>query len=283
MATPADAATNLLSMTPPVIRFYAGITLVTSLCAYVLQVFSPYAIIWHKSYMAQMPPHLWRLVTSFFLTGPNLSILFDTYMLWKYGSELESQHFGTSGDFLLYLVFNGAIILLLNSFLLGGMYFAPVMAISLAYSWGQRNRGQSMGFFFVQIKAQWLPFAIAAVAAIQAPAAAFILMSGIVSAHAYEFLTVLWPRFGGGTNLLQTPSWLKWSFEGGPGTRGGGTGGVRAYGTGFDPRSQGAPAPRQSQGMFGGTSTGRATGSSAGQSAASAWRNRGSGHRLGSD
>ncbi|KAF3925890.1 hypothetical protein ABW20_dc0104715 [Dactylellina cionopaga] len=108
-------------------------------------------------------------------------------------------------------------------------------------------------------------------------------MSGIISAHAYEFLTVIWPRYGGGTNLLQTPNWLKWSFEGGPGTRTGGAGGTRNYGTGYDPRSRDAAAPTQSQGMFEGSNTGRTTGSNAGAPPAAAWRNRGTGHRLGSD
>lgn len=91
-------------------------------------------------------------------------------------------------------------------------------------------------------------------------------------------------RYAGGTNILQTPSWLKWSFEGGPGTRTGGTGGVRSYGTGFDPRARDAPAPPPARGMFSGSGAGAGRTTATPNSAtAAAWRNRGSGHRLGSD
>ncbi|KAK6349676.1 hypothetical protein TWF696_005955 [Orbilia brochopaga] len=281
MTTPADAITDLLNKTPPVTRFYAGVAFITSLTSLVFQIINPYLLIWHKSFMMRMPPQLWRLFTPFFLTGAGFAILFDTYMIWQYGSELESLHFASSGDFLYYLLFNGVIIILLNTFLLGGMVFGPVMAVALSYSWGQRNRGKPLKFFFVQIKAQWLPFCIIAIAALQAPSSSLVLMTGIISAHAYEFLTVLWPKFGGGTNLLPTPNWLKWSFEGGPGTRSASAGGQRNYGTAFDSRAQNAPAPRQSQGMF--TGGARTTGSNTGYSATAAWRNRGTGHRLGSE
>lgn len=252
MATPADAITNVLNTTPPVTRFYAGVTFLTSLASIVFGIISPYRLIWHQTFIMRMPPQLWRVFTSFFLTGPGFSILFDSYMIWQYGSDLESQHFNTSGDFLYYLLFNGAIILLLNTFVVTGMSLAPIMAIALSYSWGQRNRGRPMKFFFVQIKAQWLPWCIAAITAIQAPAAALVLITGVVSAHAYEFLTVIWPKFGGGSNLLPTPNWLKWSFEGGPGTRDGSVAGHRGFGTAIDPRNQSRPGPEAISGhVFG--------------------------------
>jgi Derlin-2/3 len=38
-----------------------------------------YYVIWHTPYILQFPPQLWRLVTSFLITGKDLSILFDTY------------------------------------------------------------------------------------------------------------------------------------------------------------------------------------------------------------
>jgi hypothetical protein len=38
-----------------------------------------YYVIWHTPYIWQFPPQLWRLVTSFLITGKDLSILFDTY------------------------------------------------------------------------------------------------------------------------------------------------------------------------------------------------------------
>lgn len=53
------------------------------------------------------PPQLWRLLTSFWLTGPKLSIIFDPYFLFIYGSQLEkeSSRFPTTSDFIVYVTF----------------------------------------------------------------------------------------------------------------------------------------------------------------------------------
>ena len=60
-----------------------------------------------------LPPQLWRLLTSFLITGKDLSIIFDTYFLYNYGSKLEtaSPRFSQPGDFFTYLVFVCAAIL----------------------------------------------------------------------------------------------------------------------------------------------------------------------------
>lgn len=48
-----------------------------------------YYVIYYPQSLFWLPPQLWRLVTSFLITGPQLSILFDTYFCgfsgdWKY-------------------------------------------------------------------------------------------------------------------------------------------------------------------------------------------------------
>jgi len=50
-----------------------------------------YYVIWHTPYIWQFPPQLWRLVTSFLMTGPDLGILFDTYFRRSTGSAAH-QH-----------------------------------------------------------------------------------------------------------------------------------------------------------------------------------------------
>jgi len=278
----ADAIFDVINSTPPVTRFYAGIAFVLSLCTWALGVVSPYYIIYHRSYIISVfPPQLWRMVTPFFLTGRGLGILFDTYMIYNYGKDLESQHFNSSGEFLFYLIFMGLVILFLNSTILSGYAFCQVMGLALIYTWSQRNRGRQVRFFVVTLKAQWMPFAILGVVMLQDPASAFTMLSGIVAAHLYEFLTNLWPRFTGGRNLLPTPEWMKFSFEGGPGTRSGRSGGIRAYGTGFDARARDAPAPRGSAGMFTGGAAATGANPAPNVTAGAAWRARGTGHRLG--
>ena len=58
-------------------------------------------------------PQLWRVVTTFLLTGPKLGMILDPYFLYKYGSALETTavRFSGPGDFFVYLVFVCTIIL----------------------------------------------------------------------------------------------------------------------------------------------------------------------------
>ena len=94
------------------------------------------------------------------------------------------------------------------------------------------------------------------------PSAAMIQATGLIAAHLHDFLTRLWPTFGGGRNLVPTPGFIRRMWE--PKTA---TVSHRAYGTAF------APARRDSS-----TSTG-----ASGGVLPESWRNRGSGHRLGGD
>jgi Derlin-2/3 len=100
------------------------------------------------------------------------------------------------------------------------------------------------------------------------PQAAIVQATGLVAAHAYEFLTVLWPQYGGGgRNLLTTPLFVqKWfaNVSGAPRARG--------AGTAFNTRATAAQNIPQRQ-----------TGSGGGWTSGGAWGDRGSGRRLGGD
>ena len=58
-------------------------------------------------------PQLWRLLTTFVLTGPKLGMILDPYFLYTYGSALETTavRFSGPGDFFVYLVFVCCVIL----------------------------------------------------------------------------------------------------------------------------------------------------------------------------
>jgi Derlin-2/3 len=83
-------------------------------------------VIWYTPYIWQFPPQMWRLVTSFLITGKDLSVIFDTYFcmhhfgtvcpisaivnistVYTYGSKLEtaSPRFSQPGDFMTYVLF----------------------------------------------------------------------------------------------------------------------------------------------------------------------------------
>ncbi len=91
--------------------------------------------------------------------------------------------------------------------------------------------------------------------------AALAQFTGLVAAHLYDFLTRLYPTFGGGKNYIQTPQLFKrWFGAGIPAVQ------ARGYGTAFRPATE---VPAQ----------GRSTGSAF----ANAWSTRGQGQRLGGD
>lgn len=135
--------------------------------------------------------------------------------------------------------------------------------LAFAYTSTQDDRGQKATFFVVTIPAQWIPYAMLLMTFVTGgPHAAKVQATGLVAAHLHDFLTRIWPTFGGGRNLVPTPAFVKRMFQTTSATVT-----DRAFGTAF------APAQRTS---------GSATGSSGGVLPES-WRNRGSGHRLGGD
>lgn len=60
----------------------------------------------------QMLPQVWRIFTAFLITKPKFGILMDPYLLYQYGSglERESNRFPRPGDFFVYTIFVGSII-----------------------------------------------------------------------------------------------------------------------------------------------------------------------------
>jgi Derlin-2/3 len=93
-------------------RTFATGVLVTSIACHMKIV--PYAwVYFHYLELFRLPPQVWRLVTSFLLSSPQLGIVMDTYFVFQYASQLETTHpkFGRKEDLLWYLVFCGAVII----------------------------------------------------------------------------------------------------------------------------------------------------------------------------
>jgi len=57
-------------------------------------------------------PQVWRIATSFLITGPKFGMALDPYFVFTYASSLETaaSRFSQPGDFFMYLVFVSAII-----------------------------------------------------------------------------------------------------------------------------------------------------------------------------
>jgi Derlin-2/3 len=145
--------------------------------------------------------------------------------------------------------------------------FLPALSMAYAYTFAQDNPTRQASFFVVQFESKYLPFALLFLAlVIDGPNAAAAQLTGLIAAHLYDFLTRIWPTFGGGKNYIFTPQTVKRWFGAAPGAvqnRGYGIavqGRGRVAGTGA-----GAPDP----------ASGRSTGTN--------WGEVGPGRRLGGE
>lgn len=162
--------------------------------------------------------------------------------------------------------------------LLGGMYMGALVLLSpltlaLAYTFAQEDPHRQMSYIIITFQSKWLPLVMLAMTFVmESPQAALIQSTGLVAAHAYEFLMKIWPEVGGGRKVISTPQVVARWFapEAGSAQR-------RGAGTAFAAR---APA--------GGAQTGASSGGGGGGGWASGfrggggnWGERGPGRRLG--
>lgn len=145
----------------------------------------------------------------------------------------------------------------------GDVFFLQALTIALCYTVMQDQRGQKAGFYFFTVPAQLVPFCMLGATLLMSPTFLPLQLTGLVAAHMYDFLTRIYPEFGGGPNLLPTPGFLSHLVQ---------TPRVlqRDFGTAFRARPPTQPA-------------GGRTSATAGSVLPDSWRSRGSGHRLGGD
>jgi Derlin-2/3 len=253
---------------PPVSRTITAAAVVVSALGYG-GIISLYNVVFASQlvFTTKMFPQLWRVVTAFLITKPKFAILLDPYFLYQYGSsiERESSRFSQPGDFFVYTMFVGSVIVATAGGILNTYTFLPALSLAYAYTFAQDNPTRSVQFFIVSFEAKYLPFAMLFLSfVIDGPDAAATQLTGLIAAHLYDFLTRIWPTFGGGTNYIRTPQIVKGWFSPTPG-------GVqnRGYGHVVEGRGRAAGAP----GSSAQPSAARATGS--------AWGGLGPGRRLG--
>jgi Derlin-2/3 len=137
------------------------------------------------------------------------------------------------------------------------------LILAFVYTYAQDNRGRKAMFYVIQIPVEFLPWAMLVMAFVSGgPSAVLSEAMGIVAAHLYDFLTRIYPAFGGGRNWITTPAFVRRYFGAGTPAHT-----SRAYGTAF----------RQPQPSSGSSSGGWSS------SFQNPWSGRGSGRRLGGD
>jgi len=215
---------------------------------------------------------VWRLITSFLLSGPGLSVLMDPFFLFKYASDCERMKLSRKGDFTVFLLFVGSIIIFLNTFFVHGMTFCSPLILALAYYWSALSApGIRVNFFIAQFPVKFLPWIMLLMTLVQG-GNVLLDLTGIIAGHAYLFLTEIWPEHGGGSNWLKTlgdvvEGWYQIA--------------ERAMATPAPP-PQGL-APRVAAAPRGSVGVGGAPGASGSNffGGGSGWSHRGQGHKLG--
>lgn len=147
-----------------------------------------------------------------------------------------------------------------------GSAFILTSSLLTAFAYtATQDEGGKTRIFILDIPTRAVPLMLCFMTFImtQSTHAALVQATGIVAAHLYDFLTRLYPKFGGGVNILTTPTFVRRWFE--PKAV---SVSNKSYGTSFQPA-----APRAA-----------ASGSTpAGGVLPESWKSRGSGHRLGGD
>ncbi|KAI9799681.1 MAG: hypothetical protein M1825_004416 [Sarcosagium campestre] len=254
---------------PPVARTLAAAALITSLVAYA-GILNPTYLVWYWPYVWKFPPEIWRGVTCFFITNPKLDIIFDTYFIFTYGSGLEkgSSRFAEPGSFFTYILYICGLILSLNAVFFDGAVLTQALIIALTYTYAQDNLNKKATIIVVTVPMAWLPYSMLLITMIRrGPDQALRDGLGIIAAHSYDFLTRIYPTFGGGRNCIRTPQAVqRWFRAGGPRVIN------RSYGSAIRQSVDSQPSRATSNGFsssFGGGS--------------GLWGTRGSGRRLGGD
>jgi Derlin-2/3 len=123
--------------------------------------------------------------------------------------------------------------------------FLPALTLAYAYTYSQDNPSRKVSFFIITFDAKYLPLALLFMTLIMdGSGPALSQATGLVAAHMFDFLTRIWPTFGGGTNYITTPAVVKGWFGGGAGTQQ-----ARSYGMAQQGRSTAdAPASGRSTG-----------------------------------
>ncbi|KAI0130040.1 centromere/microtubule-binding protein cbf5 [Xylariales sp. AK1849] len=198
---------------PPISRTVATVVFVCSVGVYT-HMLSSYPFFFDYRLLLGFPPGIHRFVTSFLLTGPQIGVLFDTYFVFTYLSQLEKSNakFSRKEDLIWYLMFVGTVIIALNQIFTGAGGYLQALLISLCYTATQDQRGQNAHFYVITIPAQLMPYCLLIVQLLF-PNGIYLIMvglTGLVAAHLHDFLTRLYPEFGNGSNLIPTPWFISW-------------------------------------------------------------------------
>ncbi|KAL4974303.1 hypothetical protein BDW66DRAFT_161352 [Aspergillus desertorum] len=222
-----DGAMDDFWALPPVARTLTALTFVQSALVH-SHTLHYYFVPFFPQLIFKARPEIWRLFTPYLLTDPKLNVIFDLYFSMRTMVDSGTATFAN------------------------GFIWEPGSSQT-------DNKGTKTMFFVIEIPTLLLPWArLALTFVMKGWHRASVELTGIVAAHLYDFLTRIYPTFGGGKNYIVTPSFVRRWF-----TRSLRAGQERVYGRAYRP-----PNEREKTGNWA-------------SSVRTAWDSRGSGRRLG--
>ncbi|BGO91892.1 hypothetical protein NBRC10512_007683 [Rhodotorula toruloides] len=281
---------------PPFTRYtifgVLGATLPT-----LLHLVSPYHLAFVPHRIAQNW-ELQRLVLPFLFGGGGLNLVFSLIMLYRSLNELEEGHFQRRlADMTWAFILICGMIIGLNTPLQTPFLFNPFM-MAVIHLWAQTHSANQVNLYgIITIPAPYFPFAMLGMDLLNGgPSAVLRSFTGMVAAHAYYFLSVIYPRQNGGRqpalvrSLLTPPQTLINLLGNGPlvpssyAAPGSSTGGSGSYrlggGTAYRPADGAAGAAARARTTTGGAPAGGSSTATREQQAQHRW---GRGTRLGGE
>ncbi|TVY59269.1 hypothetical protein LCER1_G000478 [Lachnellula cervina] len=160
---------EIFTHAPPISRTLTAVTFTLSVLVY-LKLLDYFLFNLQLSSLIKLPPELWRIFTSLFITWPNLGIVFDTY-------------FSTS---------------LLNLFITYGDIFASPLALCFITSTTRDTWDQPITLFVLRMPSQYFPYALLFLTLIvSGPNEAMIQATGVAAAHLTGEEDLWDPDYGG--------------------------------------------------------------------------------------
>jgi len=195
---------------PVITRVYLTASVVTT-AACALELVSPFSLYFNAG-LVFYKFQVWRLFTNFFFFGAlGLDFLFHMFFLVRYCRLLEEGSFrGRTADFLVMLLFGGALMCVVAPFINVPPFLGSSLAFMMVYVWGRRNEFVRMSFLgLFQFRAPYLPWVLLGFSVMLGNSPVIDLI-GIGVGHIYFFLEDVLPAIpaGRGRRLLATPSIL---------------------------------------------------------------------------
>ncbi|GAA5970471.1 hypothetical protein JCM21900_003139 [Sporobolomyces salmonicolor] len=179
---------------PPFTRTVVGAVIGTTLPV-ILQILSLYPLVFIPAKVVNQL-ELWRLVAPFLFGGSGLPLVFNLIMLFRSLKDLEESHFqGRLADMTWAFVLMCGTIIGLNTPLRTPILFNPFM-MAVIHLWGQTNPTNNVSLYgLITVPAPYFSFALLGVDLLNGgPRAMLVSFTGMVAAHAYHWLSVVYPR-----------------------------------------------------------------------------------------